>query len=109
MLLVGEGIQMSTERFNRQLRRWMPPVVSWPLAVAGMSALGAVLTDKVVIRQILNTAYRKADALDREFLPGAAKPREKERSGSPASLELSLIHISEPTRREWLSRMPSSA
>ena len=24
-------------------------------------------------------------------------------------LNLSLIHISEPTRREWLSRMPSSA
>ena len=24
-------------------------------------------------------------------------------------LDLSLIHISEPTRREWLSRMPSSA
>ena len=24
-------------------------------------------------------------------------------------MELSLIHISEPTRREWLSRMPSSA
>ena len=26
-----------------------------------------------------------------------------------SSEELSLIHISEPTRREWLSRMPSSA
>ena len=26
-----------------------------------------------------------------------------------AHLDLSLIHISEPTRREWLSRMPSSA
>ena len=26
-----------------------------------------------------------------------------------AVLDLSLIHISEPTRREWLSRMPSSA
>ena len=26
-----------------------------------------------------------------------------------SSIELSLIHISEPTRREWLSRMPSSA
>ena len=25
------------------------------------------------------------------------------------SFHLSLIHISEPTRREWLSRMPSSA
>ena len=24
-------------------------------------------------------------------------------------IKLSLIHISEPTRREWLSRMPSSA
>ena len=24
-------------------------------------------------------------------------------------MALSLIHISEPTRREWLSRMPSSA
>ena len=26
-----------------------------------------------------------------------------------ADQQLSLIHISEPTRREWLSRMPSSA
>ena len=26
-----------------------------------------------------------------------------------AAHKLSLIHISEPTRREWLSRMPSSA
>ena len=26
-----------------------------------------------------------------------------------ADSDLSLIHISEPTRREWLSRMPSSA
>ena len=26
-----------------------------------------------------------------------------------ALIYLSLIHISEPTRREWLSRMPSSA
>ena len=29
---------------------------------------------------------------------------------NPLEVErLSLIHISEPTRREWLSRMPSSA
>ena len=26
-----------------------------------------------------------------------------------SNMDLSLIHISEPTRREWLSRMPSSA
>ena len=33
-------------------------------------------------------------------------------AGNPADVilvRLSLIHISEPTRREWLSRMPSSA
>ena len=28
---------------------------------------------------------------------------------APGVTTLSLIHISEPTRREWLSRMPSSA
>ena len=30
-------------------------------------------------------------------------------SGKTTLMNLSLIHISEPTRREWLSRMPSSA
>ena len=28
---------------------------------------------------------------------------------NPVKWSLSLIHISEPTRRDWLSRMPSSA
>ena len=32
-----------------------------------------------------------------------------EASRENAHPHLSLIHISEPTRREWLSRMPSSA
>lgn len=87
LLLAGEGIQVTADRFNTELRRWMPPAVSWPLAVLGLSALGAVLTDKVVVRQILNTAYRNADEVNREFLPGAEKPQEAERSGSPDSLE----------------------
>ena len=87
LLLLGEGIQVTADRFNHELRRWMPPVVSWPLAIVGLSAAGAVLTDKVVVRQILNSAYRNADELNREFLPGADKPSEPERSGSPDSLE----------------------
>ena len=33
----------------------------------------------------------------------------REANPNIVSLWLSLIHISEPTRREWLSRMPSSA
>ena len=36
-------------------------------------------------------------------------PRAELRSRLGMVLQLSLIHISEPTRREWLSRMPSSA
>ena len=34
---------------------------------------------------------------------------EIEGEDEPDGEKLSLIHISEPTRREWLSRMPSSA
>ena len=33
----------------------------------------------------------------------------RKRRALSADKVLSLIHISEPTRREWLSRMPSSA
>ena len=49
---------------------------------------------------------------------GYAMAQAKENPGSPGAsivfhgdgaISLSLIHISEPTRREWLSRMPSSA
>ena len=56
-----------------------------------------------------------------------AAPKEQQKKGEPVKVDkaavrvivlnnttregyaLSLIHISEPTRREWLSRMPSSA
>ena len=34
---------------------------------------------------------------------------DRELRGIVLTHHLSLIHISEPTRREWLSRMPSSA
>ena len=40
---------------------------------------------------------------------GAAAHDHKLMEGAISDLSLSLIHISEPTRREWLSRMPSSA
>ena len=43
---------------------------------------------------------------DRRFAHEWVRQRAKRRGKSRS---LSLIHISEPTRREWLSRMPSSA
>ena len=41
--------------------------------------------------------------------PNSLKREEFEIDGLYIPSSLSLIHISEPTRREWLSRMPSSA
>ena len=61
----------------------------------------AVATDLLGTANILETALNNTLRTDDSL------------SGALASLgpvfELSLIHISEPTRREWLSRMPSSA
>ena len=44
-----------------------------------------------------------------KFLSPLVKNIAKQEGVSVAELELSLIHISEPTRRHHVSRMPSSA
>ncbi|GAB3076621.1 hypothetical protein CAQUA_10805 [Corynebacterium aquatimens] len=87
LLLIGEGIQIFADTFNKELRRWMPSYASWPLVVAGLGALGFLLGDKVVVRRILTNAYKNAEELNKEFLPGAPRPVEPQRSGSHASLE----------------------
>lgn len=87
LLLAGEGIQAAADRFEKELSRWMPSYASWPLVLAGLSTAGFLLTDKVLLRQILNAAYINAEELNKEFLPGAPQPQEPERSGSPASKE----------------------
>ncbi|EFK55418.1 hypothetical protein HMPREF0291_10676 [Corynebacterium genitalium ATCC 33030] len=87
LLLIGEGIQVTVDRLNKEFGRVLPSAASWPLAITALGAAGLLLTDKVVVRAVLSKAYQNADELNREFLPGATKPREKERSGSPASLE----------------------
>ena len=52
-------------------------------------------------------AFRRA--LCDEGLAGISYPTDVGGAGLPAEYELSLIHISEPTRQESRSRMPSSA
>ena len=47
--------------------------------------------------------------LDQMYDAAYDKLASDEYGASAVALALSLIHISEPTRREWLSRMPSSA
>ena len=46
---------------------------------------------------------------EESFVPAYCKIWSAGVAASPLGKHLSLIHISEPTRREWLSRMPSSA
>ena len=48
-------------------------------------------------------------AADLAALEEAKRAHLGEQSPIMQARKLSLIHISEPTRREWLSRMPSSA
>ncbi len=87
LLAVGEALQVLIDVFNIVLGKRLPALASWPLAIAGGAAVSILLTDRVVVRNFLSRVYRKAEKLDREFLVGAPRPRERERSGSPASLE----------------------
>ena len=57
-----------------------------------------IVDDEVGIRDLLS-----------EILQDEGYGVAKAENATVARKMLSLIHISEPTRREWLSRMPSSA
>ena len=52
-----------------------------------MGAGAYLFTDRLVVRNFLSNVYKEAEELNRQFLPGAAQPREPERTGSPASGE----------------------
>ena len=61
---------------------------------------------EVIKNQLANKRQGTQSAKTRaEVRGGGRKPFRQKGTGRA----LSLIHISEPTRREWLSRMPSSA
>ncbi|WKD58317.1 hypothetical protein CAPI_08955 [Corynebacterium capitovis DSM 44611] len=87
LLVVGEALQALVDVLNVFLGKKLPPVTSWPLAVTGAGAVFALVTDRVVVRNALSRVYRNAEELDRQFLRGAPRPREPERSGSPFSYE----------------------
>ncbi|WP_342318619.1 alpha/beta-hydrolase family protein [Corynebacterium mayonis] len=87
LLAVGEALQVLVDLLNFLLGKRLPPVTSLPLAVLGGAGLAFLFTDRVVLRNFLSRVYRNAEELDREFLPGAPRPFEPERSGSLASLE----------------------
>ncbi|MHA2790031.1 alpha/beta-hydrolase family protein [Corynebacterium sp. S7] len=87
LLAIGEALQNWVDSTNRQLARWLPPVVSWPIALIGVIATLYFATDKVVLRRALSQLYARAEKLNQEVMPGATPPTEPTRSGSPESIE----------------------
>lgn len=87
ILAVGEALQSVVDTAAELLGKKLPPVTSWPLAVLAAGSLVTVFTDRLVIRSFFARAYKRAEQLDREFLPGADRPTEPERAGSIHSEE----------------------
>lgn len=72
---------------SRTLSRWLPPVVSWPLALVALVLVLGVTSDRLVIRRLLNSVGRSAQERNLSIFPGTVQPWEPERSGSPWSHE----------------------
>lgn len=85
MLAIGEVIQTFIDAINTLLGKKLPPLTSWPLAIAAGGGLIVLVTDRVVLRRFLSRVSRQALELDRAFMVGADQPMEPERSGSPES------------------------
>ncbi|UIZ93438.1 alpha/beta-hydrolase family protein [Corynebacterium sp. CNCTC7651] len=85
VLALGEVVQSFVDAINSLFGKKLPPVTSWPLAIAVGGGFLLVFTDRLVIRQVLSMASRQAAELDRAFMRGADQPTEPERSGSPES------------------------
>ncbi len=85
VLLVGEAIQTFIDALNVLLGKKLPPVASWPIAIASGGAALVLVSDRMVVRRFLSNASRRALELDREFMRGAVQPSRPERSGSPES------------------------
>ena len=87
ILLLAELSQSGIDRLAKELRRWMPPVLSWPIAAVGFLTLATVASDRVIVRRLLNSVARRARNLNEAVFPGISQPRRPERTGSPHSLE----------------------
>lgn len=85
VLLIGDAIQAFIDAINELLGKKLPPVASWPLAIAGGGALLILVGDQMVVRRFAVRVSRQAQELDREFMRGADQPKWPERSGSPDS------------------------
>ena len=68
----------------------------------------SLLHEDLRIRKFIDNELKEASVSHVDIERAANRINIAIHTGKPGMV-LSLIHISEPTRREWLSRMPSSA
>ncbi len=90
LLICGEVVQHTANRFRHLAIRLLPTWIrwlSWPLTVCILGAGVVLLGDRVVLRRLLSSAARNAAHLNRLVFPGTSQPWEPERSGSPWSEE----------------------
>jgi len=87
LLLIGEATQLAVTKLSRQLGRWVPALIAWPVVTAGLSLTAFALSDRVVFRRWLRSLSHQAQRINKQIFPGTSMPWEPERSGSPWSLE----------------------
>ena len=52
LLLIGEATQLAVTKLSRQLGRWVPALIAWPVVTAGLSLTAFALSDRVVFRRL---------------------------------------------------------
>lgn len=87
LLLLGEATQFTATRLSRQLGRWVPALLAWPLVTAGMTLTAVFLSNRVVLRRWIRHLSARAQRINKLVFPGTMMPWEPERSGSPWSYE----------------------
>lgn len=87
LLALGEAIRGSWRLADANLRRVVPEPVAVLGATATLACLGYLISDKLVLRRVLERLFAKAEAVNRLVYAGYQQPWEPERSGSVWSHE----------------------
>ena len=69
LLLIGEATQLAVTKLSRQLGRWVPALIAWPVVTAGLSLTAFALSDRVVFRRWLRSLSHQAQRINKQIFP----------------------------------------
>ncbi|WP_325168547.1 alpha/beta-hydrolase N-terminal domain-containing protein [Corynebacterium macginleyi] len=81
-LLIGELLQSSFDVTRHSLRRFVPAPAAVPVAAGAVAAITFLISEKILLRQLLAKFNEKAELVNRRVYWGYQQPWEPERSGS---------------------------